>query len=150
MCTHHHHSDSPVSSDVLDAVEADQKAWSLVARMANGSEQRFSAGVIRSDDDGRLVVSLLNHDHADVRVVQWLGSDDPEDPSYDLAYAVDYVERVVSEYERPVTIVDQIADRLGLRPVFFQRADEAYPGFEPVDPDDGDEPTPEGFGLGEA
>lgn len=145
MCIHSYY--SPASSDVLDSTEADQKAWSILARMSDGTEQRFSAGVGRRED-GRLVVSLLNHDprHSAVGIVQWLGSDDTEDPSYDLDYAVAFAERVVSEYQKPVTTEGLLAALFGSQPSFFQRADAAYPGFEPVDPDAGGEPTPEGFG----
>lgn len=137
--------DDIATSDSAEASE-DQKSWSLVAKMSNGSEQRFSAGVARRDD-GRLVVSLLNHAarHADVGVVQWLGSADAEDPSADPDYAVAFAERVVSEYEKPATMESILLQALTGRASFFQAADDAYPGFEPLDRVDL-QPTPEGFG----
>lgn len=137
--------DDVSTHDVAEASE-DQKVWSLVARMPAGTEQLFSAGVVRRDD-GRLVVSLLNHapEHADVGVVQWFGSADAEAPSYSLDYAVVFAERVVSEYEKPVTPIGQLFEALTGRAAFFAAADEAYPGFEPL-PEADPQLTPEGFG----
>lgn len=135
----HPSSDSSSSDDAA----TDQKAWSLVARMPNDTTERFSAGVVRRDD-GRLVVSLLNHTHANAGIVQWLGSADVEDASADLDYAVAFAERVVAEYEKPVTPADRLAYLLTGRPRFFARADEAYPGFEHL-PEEDPQPTPEFF-----
>lgn len=144
MCIHFS-SDSSYATETASA--ADQKAWSLVAKMPNGSEQRFSAGVVRRED-GRLVVSLRNHapQHADVGVVQWLGSDDPEEASADLDHAVAFAERVVTEYQKPAGPEELLVELFGGRPAFFVRADEAYPGFAPLPVED-QQPTPDGFGA---
>jgi len=135
MCIH-----SFDSSREAPAASADAgRAWSILASLPNGAQERFSAGVTR-DEDGHLVVSLLNHTHDDVGVVQWVGEGVEDDE-----YGVSFAKRVVSEYEKPTTQLDRLLEALTGRPAFFQRADDAFPGFVSVDPSDA-RPTPDGFG----
>ena len=146
MCIHFFESTEAIIESAFDEAEViDQTAWSLVARMPDGSDQRFSAGIIRRDSDNRLVLSLLNHQYPGVGIVQWVGSDDSEEASADLDYAVSFLTKVVEEYEKPPTLEDRFLSLLSGVPAFFAQAVLAYPGFEPVAPDDV-QPTPEGFG----